>query len=194
MFGVNQRTAGRLPRRRDAARRDTNTPTRDGFGRISEGTRKKEDFPMNMVCRQPMTLVRNPILHGSLNAELDRMFGWALGSDQSHTHRAGPPLDVVQEEQRYVVRADLPGLGRDEVEITFQDGVLTIKGEKKQDESPENHRLHLQERFHGSFVRNLRLPERVDTDKIEATMKDGVLELVLPFVPELQPRKIVVNG
>jgi HSP20 family protein len=149
---------------------------------------------MNMVCRQPMTLVRTPIMHGSLNTELDRMFDWALGSDRPHTHRTGPALDVVQEEQRYVVRADLPGLGRDEVEITFQDGVLTIKGEKKQDERPENHRLHLQERFHGSFARNLRLPERVDTDKIEATMKDGVLELVLPFVPEVQPRKIVVNS
>jgi HSP20 family protein len=93
-----------------------------------------------------------------------------------------------------MVRADLPGLGHDEVEITFQDGVLTIKGEKKQDERLENHRLHLQERFHGSFARNLRLPERVDADKIEATMKDGVLELVLPFVPEVQPRKIQVNG
>jgi HSP20 family protein len=149
---------------------------------------------MNMVCRQPMTLVRTPMMHGSLNTELDRMFDWALGPDLSHTHRAGPALDVIQDEQRYVVRADLPGLSRDEVEITFQDGVLTIKGEKKQDERPENHRLHLQERFHGSFTRNLRLPERVDTDKIEATMKDGVLELVLPFVPEVQPRKIVVNG
>jgi HSP20 family protein len=149
---------------------------------------------MNMVCRQPMTLVRTPMIHGLLNTELERMFDWALGPDRPDTHRAGPALDVIQEEQRYVVRADLPGLGRDEVEITFQDGVLTIKGEKKQAERPENHRLHLQERFYGSFTRNLRLPERVDADKIEATMKDGVLELSLPFVPEVQPRKIQVNG
>jgi HSP20 family protein len=116
------------------------------------------------------------------------------GASTAGSEGAKAALDVIQDEQRYVVRADLPGLSRDEVEITFQDGVLTIKGEKKQDERPENHRLHLQERFHGSFTRNLRLPERVDTDKIEATMKDGVLELVLPFVPEVQPRKIVVNG
>ena len=149
---------------------------------------------MNMVCRQPMTLVQTPMMNGSLTTELDRMFDWARGSERSYRHRTGPALDVVQEEQRYVVRADLPGLGRDEVEITFQDGVLTIRGETKQEERPENHRLHLQERFRGSFARNLRLPERVDMDKIEATMKDGVLELVLPFVPEVQPRKIQVNG
>ena len=149
---------------------------------------------MNIVCRQPMTAMQTPIMQGWLNTELDRMFDCALGSERSHRHRSGPALDVIQEEQRYVVRADLPGMGRDEVEITLQDGVLTIKGEKKQDERPENHRLHLQERSHGSFARNLRLPERVDTDKIEATMKDGVLELVLPFVPEVQPRKIQVNG
>jgi HSP20 family protein len=149
---------------------------------------------MNLVCRQPMTMVRTPIMSGSPATELDRLFDWARGSDRSYRYHAGPALDVIQDEQRYVVRADLPGMSRDEVEITFQEGVLTIKGEKKQDERPESDRLHLQERFHGSFTRSLRLPERVDTDKIEATMKDGVLELVLPFVPEVQPRKIVVNG
>jgi HSP20 family protein len=149
---------------------------------------------MNMVCRHPMTLVRTPIMHGSLNTELDRMFDWALGSERSQAHGTGPALDVVSEDQRYVVRIDLPGVDRDAVEITFQDGVLTLKGEKKLDEHPENHRLHLQERFHGSFSRSLRLPERVDADKIEATMKNGVLELILPFVPEVQPRKIQVNA
>jgi HSP20 family protein len=149
---------------------------------------------MNLVRWQPKTLVRTPIIHGSLDTEFDRMFEWALGAERSCTRSMGPALDVIQEERRYLVRADLPGLGRDEVEITFQDGVLTIKGEKKQEECPESHRVHLRERPQGSFARNLRLPEKVDTDRIEATMKDGVLELALPFVPEAQPRKIQVNG
>ncbi len=149
---------------------------------------------MNLVCRQPMTLVRTPITNGPLGTDIDRMLDWAFGSDRSYRHFSGPAVDVVEEEQRYLVRADLPGLGREDVEITYQDGVLTIKGEKKQSEQKENHRLHVRERFHGSFTRTLRLPEQVDVDKIEATMKDGVLELVLPFTPEAQPRKIVVNG
>jgi HSP20 family protein len=147
---------------------------------------------MNLVRWQPRTLVRTPILNGSLEAELDRMFDWALGSERNCA-APGLALDVVQESNRYVVRADLPGLSREDVEITFQDGVLTIRGEKKKEETREEDRVHVRERFHGSFARTIRLPEQVNANGIEASMKDGVLELTLPFVPEAQPRKIEVK-
>jgi HSP20 family protein len=105
-----------------------------------------------------------------------------------------PAIDLLEEESRYVVRADLPGLTKDEVEITYQDGTLTIKGEKKMESKSESGRTCCHERFEGKFGRSLQLPEKVDPSRIEASMKDGVLEVVLPFSPGAQPRKIQVRG
>jgi HSP20 family protein len=103
-----------------------------------------------------------------------------------------PALDVVEEQNRYVIRADLPGLTRDDIEITYQDGVLTLKGEKKAHNGNAG-RVYCRERFEGKFGRNVQLPQKIDVEKIEAAFQDGVLELVLPFTPEAQPRKIEIR-
>ena len=147
---------------------------------------------MNLVRWQPTTMVRSRL--GGFDHELDRLFDWAFNSaDLGCTRPMVPAMDVTEEENRYVVRADLPGLTRDEIEITYQDGVLTIKGEKKQETKSEDGRACCRERFQGKFGRNLQLPEKVDAARIEATMRDGVLEVTLPFNPEGQPRKIQVR-
>lgn len=147
---------------------------------------------MNLVRWQPRAMTRGRV--GGFDNELDHLFDWALRSaDPGWARPMVPAMDVTEEDNRYVVRADLPGLTKDEIEITCQGGVLTLKGEKKAETKVENGRTHCRERFQGKFVRNLQLPEKVDLNAIAATMKDGVLELILPFSPETQPKKIQVN-
>jgi HSP20 family protein len=152
---------------------------------------------MNLIRWQPRTVTRMgpPRELGTLTGELERIFDCSFGdSDRGPCSRpAVPPLDVIEEENRYVVRADLPGLTKDDIEITYQDGTLTIRGERKERDESNPGRVHLTERFCGSFGRNLRLPEKVDPERIEASFKDGVLGLVLPFTPEAQPKKIQIT-
>lgn len=147
---------------------------------------------MTLVRWQPKTLARNS-MRTSLDTEFDRLFDWAIGADRAVGRPMVPAMDVIEEESRYVLRADLPGMRKEDLQLTFQDGVLTIEGERKQESLAETSRTYCRERFEGKFARNLRLPDNVEVEKIEATMKDGVLELVLPFTPEAQPRKIQVK-
>ncbi len=147
---------------------------------------------MNLVRWQPRSLRRFGDTD-DVRSEVDRWFDWALGSiEPNWTRPMVPALDISEEENRYVVRADLPGLSKDDIEITYQDGVVTLKGERKGSEKTENGRVYCHERFEGKFGRNLQLPQKIDTEKIEASFKDGVLELILPFAPEAQPRRIQI--
>ncbi len=144
---------------------------------------------MNLVRWQPRSAVGEQDV---LRNEVDRLFEWALGTtDGAWARPMVPAMDVVEEENRYVVHADLPGLSKDDLEITYQDGILTLKGERRRPE--KTGRVYCRERFEGKFGRNLQVPQKIDPDKIEATFKDGVLELVLPFAPEAQPRKIKIG-
>jgi len=147
---------------------------------------------MNLQRWQPRTAVRR---FNDTDTDFDRLFDWAFGNaERGWTRSMFPALDIVEEENRYVVRADLPGMTKEDIEITYQNGLLTLKGEKKrQEEKKDGSRTYVCERFEGKFGRNLQLPEKVDVSRIEANMKDGVLELVLPFSPEAQPRRIDVR-
>ncbi len=151
---------------------------------------------MTLIRWQPKSLQNHP--WGCIdNADWDRLFGWALGEPdrQSRMRHMVPAVDVKEEEGRLVVTADLPGISKDDIEITFEDGVLTITGTTTEEkETKEDSRFHVRERFQGSFSRTLRIPEKVDMDKSEAKVKDGVLELVLPYKPEASPRKIQISG
>ena len=150
---------------------------------------------MNMVRWQPRTLRNSGLREPSIGAELDQLLDWAVGGlvGSSWTRPMVPALDVIEEENQYVIRADLPGLNKDDIEITYQDGILTLKGEKKEVHESKAGRVFLKERFAGKFGRNLQLPEKVDADRIEATFQEGVLELVLPFTPEAQPKRIQIS-
>ncbi len=131
------------------------------------------------------------------NADWDRLFGWALGEPgaQTRTRHMVPAVDVREDEGRLLVMADLPGISKDDIEITYEDGVLTITGTTTEEkEKKEGSRFYVRERFQGSFSRTLRIPDKVDMDKSEAQVKDGVLELVLPYKPEASPRKIQISG
>ena len=97
-----------------------------------------------------------------------------------------PPVDVVEKDQAYEITAELPGLDEKDVEVKHSNGMLTIKGEKKEESEEKKQGFYVSERSYGSFERSFRVPESVNADEIEATFKKGVLTLVLPKKPEAQ--------
>lgn len=156
---------------------------------------------------------RHPLL--DLRTEMDRLFddflsaSWlpsSLGgrwsgraplwpADAGFGGRTVPPIDVAEKDTAYEVTAELPGMEEKDIEVTLADGVLTIKGEKREEKEEKQKDYHLTERRFGSFRRSLRIPDGVDQDKIGASFKNGVLMLVLPKSPEAQrsERKIAIG-
>lgn len=103
------------------------------------------------------------------------------------------PLDVIEEDGQYIVKASVPGVNPEDVEITLTDNVLTIKGEMKQEDERNESNYHVRERRSGSFMRQVALPTTVNADKVEATNENGVLTLHLPKSEAAKPKKISVK-
>ena len=105
-----------------------------------------------------------------------------------------PAVDITETDHAYLVRAELPGVRKEDLQITINDGVLTINAEtRQQSEEKANGRVIRQERRYGKFVRSMHLGNDVDEGKVSADYKDGVLALTLPKTEEVQPRRIEVN-
>lgn len=105
-----------------------------------------------------------------------------------------PAVDVSESDDEYRIRADLPGVKKEDLDVSLQDGVLTINAETHQEEKEEKAgRVIRQERRYGKFVRSMRLGDSVDADKIKADYKDGVLNLVLPKAEKVKAKKIDVQ-
>ncbi len=102
-------------------------------------------------------------------------------------------LDVVESDDEYLIKASLPGINLDDLEITFSDNKLTIKGEVKEEEELDEAHYHLRERRCGTFTRSIKLPSGIESDKIEANYDSGVLKLRLPKVEEVKPKKITIK-
>jgi HSP20 family protein len=104
-----------------------------------------------------------------------------------------PSVDIKEEANRYVVQVDLPGVKPEDIEVTLQNGVLTIKGERQTEAKEEKENYRRIERFYGSFFRRFTLPETVEEEKIEANYDKGVLTISIPKKQEVQPKKISVK-
>jgi HSP20 family protein len=105
-----------------------------------------------------------------------------------------PAMDVKERDDAYVIKTEMPGVNKDDVSITLENGVLTISGETKSEkEEKEGERILRQERRYGKFVRSLRLGTQIDEKGVKASYKDGVLELILPKAEEVKPKKITVD-
>ncbi len=104
-----------------------------------------------------------------------------------------PSLDVVENKDELKVSAELPGMSKDDVNVTFEDGVLELSGERKSEHEENKDNVHFSERSYGTFHRRINLPQGVDPSKAKASYKDGVLTVTLPKVEEQKPRKIEVN-
>jgi HSP20 family protein len=102
-------------------------------------------------------------------------------------------VDVKDLKDKIEVKADIPGLAKDDIEVSIQDGNLVIKGEKEEEKEEKGKDFYRKERSSGSFYRAIDLPCAVDADKVNANYKNGVLELVLPKTKEAQPKQIKIN-
>jgi len=127
-------------------------------------------------------------MFGPLSALTDRL-DWLRDEMEPSFY---PPLNAWEEGDAIKVEAEIPGVKIEEVEVSFDNGELTLKGEKKF-EGNESATLHRRERLYGSFSRTLRLPWEVMAEKISAELKDGVLTVTLPKAEAAKPRKVSVK-
>jgi HSP20 family protein len=131
----------------------------------------------------------------SLQSEMNRLFNgfFDTGSGPGALRQWAPAMDLVETDDHFLLRADLPGLDEDDVSIEFQDNVLTLSGERKSEHEESREGYHRVERAHGSFARTLTLPEGVDADAIEAAFDRGVLEVRIPRPAERKPRRVQIG-
>lgn len=129
--------------------------------------------------------------------ELNRLYDETAGPHESSSATAQwvPPVDIDEHPDRFVLYADVPGVAPDSIEITLENGVLTISGTREFDVSPakEENVRRRSERAHGHFHRRFTLPDTVEADGVEARGRDGVLEIVIPKRAQSRPRKIEVK-
>ncbi len=138
----------------------------------------------------------NPVREmAAMQSAMDRMFdefGRGInGFDGTTTNWLA--LDVNENDDAYVVQADLPGVNPDDINITLNDNVLTISAETQREETHENERRIITERSYGKYSRSLTLPNTVESDKVEADYENGVLRLTLPKSEKAKPRQISVK-
>ena len=126
---------------------------------------------------------------------MDRMFDRARSAPDEwmETDSWNLALDVAETEDEFLVKASLPGIKPDDLEITYNANVLTIKGETKEEKEVDEKRYHLRERRYGSFSRSISLPATVKQDAIEASYEAGVLTLHLPKAEEVKPKRIEIK-
>ena len=125
--------------------------------------------------------------------EIYRVFDAFFGQTEQG-RRWVPPMDLVEAEDHFTLKADLPGLTEGDVNIEVQDGTLTISGERHAEHEQRERGWYRIERAFGSFNRSLTLPDGVDPDRIEASFAHGVLEVRIPKPEERKPRRISISG
>lgn len=136
----------------------------------------------------------NPIREMAvLQNAMDRLFDETWGGMRPTIAGNTMPIDVHETADAYTVVANMPGLDADQLNINWHDNKLTISVELPAPQIPENTKVLLQERAFGKFARTLTLPLAVDADNVSAEYVNGVLTLILPKTPEVQPRKITVQ-
>ena len=132
--------------------------------------------------------------------QIDRLFAHALGLHGQWQGAAGastlawaPALDIAERKDAYLVTVELPGVKLDDLEITLEDGLLTIQGERHFAHDSSEQQFHRVERRYGAFRRSITLPAHVMAEGIEATFEDGVLQIMVPKMEEAKPKRIQVR-
>jgi HSP20 family protein len=131
-----------------------------------------------------------------MNRLFDSFFGRRDGAATANgygSRRWIPPMDLVETEDHLILRADLPGIDRDEIEIEVKDGVLTVSGERRAQHEEKREGFHRVERSFGRFSRSLELPKGIEADNIEASFERGVLEVRMPKPAERKPTRIEIQ-
>ena len=121
--------------------------------------------------------------------EFNRLFDAADSAPAGYA----PSLDVHEDEQNVVATLEVPGVNKDDVQVSYHDKVLTITGERKQEKETKENGYHIRERGYGRFQRSIYVPIPVDANNVKAAYKDGVLTVTLPKAAEAKPKQISIN-
>jgi HSP20 family protein len=133
----------------------------------------------------------------TLQDRLNRAFGSTFGRGEREDESLAawaPPVDIVEEKDRILVTAELPGFKNDEISIQTENGMLTLSGERRFEKETNDKAYHRVERSYGRFVRSFSLPNNVDREKIQARFNDGLLQVELPKREDAKPRTIRISG
>jgi HSP20 family protein len=143
---------------------------------------------MSLIRYQPVNLF------DSFNDDINRYFGNMRNKAAAGQERNwSPDVDIREDENSYLLTVDIPGVDRENIEIILEKGVLTLKGERSREAATNSQEYRRKERVHGTFIRQFSLPETVDRQNISATVKDGVLNVVIPKQAKPQPTRITIN-
>jgi HSP20 family protein len=141
--------------------------------------------------QRPETNVWSPFRQMSaLSDELDRLFDFVPNGESVGWL---PPLDLHEDRDQLVLKAELPGMKKEDIDISLQGDVLTLSGERKEEEAYSKAETHRSERFLGRFQRTLTLPYAVNSAKVQASYKDGILTVTLPKAEEAKAKQIEVK-
>jgi HSP20 family protein len=128
-----------------------------------------------------------------INRLFDNFFRGGVQGDETFNSYWTPAVDITEHENEYIVKMELAGVNKEDVKISLESNILTIKGDKKQEKEEKGKNLHRIERSYGSFQRSFTLPTTVKSDRIDAFFKDGVLTVSLPKMEEAKPKQIEVK-
>jgi len=142
-----------------------------------------QPFPNRVSIQDRMNRIFDDALHGQRGADEDE---WALGGAWA------PAVDIYEQGDNIVLKAELPGIEAKDVDIRVENNVLTLRGERKFESEVRREDCHRVERAYGTFSRSFTLPNVVDTEKIKADYKDGVLQVTLPQKEEAKPKQISI--
>jgi HSP20 family protein len=142
-----------------------------------------------------LTVSKPRVPFGAMACNIDRMF------DEMFTGRSTaegetawvPRTDVHENDNAFVVQLDLPGVEKDNVKVKFEDDTLVVSGERKHESNADEKNFHRVERAYGSFTRSISVPKDVDSEKISASFKNGVLEITLPKADEVKAKEIEIK-
>ena len=130
----------------------------------------------------------------SLQSEVNRVFDAFFGSGtESRTRRWVPPMDLIETDDHLVLRVDLPGLSRDQVDLEIKDGALTISGERRAEREDKSEGFYRLERSFGRFSRSMTLPQDIDAESVAASFADGVLEVRIPKPEQRRPHRVEIG-
>jgi HSP20 family protein len=148
---------------------------------------------MNLTRFEPWGLIN--LLHQDLDQIAGRRFGVA-GSDNDGSSVAdwAPAVDIVEEKDRFILRADVPGVRPEDIDVNMENGVLSVSGERHDESTEEAQGMRRVERVSGKFYRRFNLPDTADAEEISAKSANGILEVVIPKQPEIQARRITVES
>ena len=143
---------------------------------------------MALIRYEPWSLLNQ------LSREIERMAGVPDRGEPAVVSDWAPAVDIREDKDAYVLHADLPGVDPKDIEVHMENGVLTIRGERKSETKEERENYKRVERVHGTFFRSFTLPDTADSDKISAKHENGVLEIRIPKQERVQPRRITVQS